>query len=149
MKPVRTWILIADGARARIVANTGPGRGIQQINNFDFRADKRPTSDLKTDRPGRTFSSAGPGSHALEPSDDAHDRQERDFQSLLAEFLHDQLENDAFDRLIIAAAPRALGVLRHVLSKGVRDKISAELPKDLTQVKTEDLVAHLADFLAA
>src|SRR5262249_34094570 len=29
MKPTRTWILIADGARARILRNDGPGKGVQ------------------------------------------------------------------------------------------------------------------------
>jgi len=148
MKPIRTWILIADGARARIVANTGPGRGVEQIDNLDFRGDSRPTRDLDDDRPGRTFSSAGPGSHALEPPDDAHDQHKRNFQRKIADFLHNALESGSYDRLVIVAAPRALGDLRPALSSAVSDKISAELPKDLTHVRNDELAPYLADVLA-
>jgi protein required for attachment to host cells len=149
MKPIRTWILIADGARARVVANSGPGRGIQSVEEFDFRIESQPTSELGTDKQGRTFSSAGPGNRALASTDDAHDRQERDFQRLVADFLHDQLQKDSYDRLIIASSPRSLGVLRGLLSKEVHDKIYAEVAKDLTQEKTEDLASHFADVLNA
>ena len=31
MKPTRTWILIADGARARILENLGPGKGVHEV----------------------------------------------------------------------------------------------------------------------
>ena len=31
MKPTTTWILIADGAHARLFANHGPGKGIEAV----------------------------------------------------------------------------------------------------------------------
>ncbi len=54
MKQIRTWILIADGARARIVLNTGPGHGIEAMDGRVFRSDNLPTRDIEADRPGQS-----------------------------------------------------------------------------------------------
>ena len=57
-------------------------------------------------------------------------------------------ELSAFDRLVIAAAPAALGDLRPALSEEVRRAILAELPKDLTKVPTARLAEHLDGVIA-
>ena len=54
----------------------------------------------------------------------------------------------AYDRLVIAAAPAALGDLRPALSEGVRQTIMAELPKDLTSIPTLRLSQHLDGVIA-
>lgn len=53
-----------------------------------------------------------------------------------------------FDRLIIAAAPTALGDIRPALSDGVKQTIIAELPKDLTNVPNPQLARHFEQLLA-
>ena len=35
----RTWILIADGARARMLLNEGPGTGLKPATDAEFEAD--------------------------------------------------------------------------------------------------------------
>ena len=54
----------------------------------------------------------------------------------------------AFERLVIAAAPAALGDLRPALSDGVRETIMAELPKDLTNIPMARLTEHFDGLLA-
>jgi hypothetical protein len=44
MKPTTTWILIADGAHARLFANHGPGKGIEALEAIN--GDHRPDSEL-------------------------------------------------------------------------------------------------------
>ncbi len=61
--------------------------------------------------------------------------RERKFVERLAEVLEQRLAG-SFDRLVIAAAPTALGDLRPALSDGVKDSIIAEMPKDLTNIPT-------------
>jgi protein required for attachment to host cells len=53
-----------------------------------------------------------------------------------------------FDRLIIAAAPTALGDIRPSLSDAVKQTIIAELPKDLTNVPKPQLERHFETLLA-
>jgi protein required for attachment to host cells len=148
VKLIRTWILITDGARARVVLNTGPGHGIEAVDGFDFRSPNLASRAIEADRPGRTFDSQGPGRHHKEPSRTAHDRQEQEFVTQLAGFIDDQLKKDSFDRLILVAAPRALGDLRAAISDSVRNTVIAEVDKDLTHIPNDRLAKFLEDVLA-
>jgi protein required for attachment to host cells len=148
MKPVRTWILIADGARARIVLNEGPGKGVVAVDGGLFEQDARATREIMSDRPGRTFDSAGAGRHAMELPTDPAREEKRHFAERLAEHLDGAVARNAFDRLIVVAAPSALGDLRAAVSDRVRGRILAELDKDLTKVPNDKLASHLGDVIA-
>ena len=70
MKPTRTWVLIADGARARILENDGPNHGLIAMEGLVFHGDHSATHDLVPDREGRSFSSHGPGRSAIDSRSD-------------------------------------------------------------------------------
>ena len=146
MKPVRTWILIADGARARILANNGPGKGVEPLEGLVFQVPHPENRDILSDRPGRSFDSASPSRHAMELPTDAKRQQERDFARMLADHL--KAHDDAFDRLILVAAPAALGDLRQALPTSITGKVTAELAKDLTNTPNDKLGDHLAELIA-
>ena len=145
MKPVRTWIVIADGARARIVKNAGPGRGVEADSNLVFRSEHRKLQEIMADRPGRGFDSVGKGRHAMTDGADAVREDERHFLQSLAERLEKEAMADAYDRLILIAPPRALGDLRPFLSKPVKNRVHDEIAKDLTQLPNDRLADHLSD----
>src|SRR5262245_49777975 len=63
MKPTRTWILIADGARARI----GPNKGLEALHARGWHGDHAATHELMSDRTGGAFSSTGPSRSASSP----------------------------------------------------------------------------------
>ena len=148
MKPTRTWILICDGARARIVLNEGPGRSVSPVEGSDFLTEHPRSQDITTDRPGRVFDRSGPGRHAMENRSDPHRDSKKSFALRLAEFLDEQLRKKAYDRLIIFAAPAMLGDLRQALTETVLAKTAHQIPKDLTQIPNNELDSHLEDVLA-
>ncbi len=53
MKPIRTYILIADGGRARILLSEGRNKPLTEVTGSDLRHDAKPDQDLSSDRPGR------------------------------------------------------------------------------------------------
>lgn len=148
MKAKVTWILVADGGTAKVFEHLGPGKGLRTVTGLKFEQEHLQAREINSDRPGRSYSSVGPGRSAIEPSSDPVAVRERRFVEAVALELDKQLTARAFDRLIVAAAPTALGDLRPALSKGLRDVIVLELPKDLTKLPTPDLEAHLAEHLA-
>lgn len=148
MKPTITWILIADGARARVLEHKGPGKGLNEVPGLEFSDEHLRTGDIVSDRPGRSFDSNGVGRSAMQPQTDPADKRETDFVIGLADMLDEKLRGGAFDQLIVAAAPRAMGDLRKALTPKLRAKITAELPKDLTQIPNSDMAKHLEDVLA-
>jgi protein required for attachment to host cells len=158
MKPLRTWALIADGARARILQNNGQGDGAQRdggqgngqmehewmpVEGLVFNGDHSATHDLMSDRQGRSFSPAGSGRSALEPQTDPHRHQKTKFANHLAQVLAEQLQAGAYYRLIIAASPVTLGDLRSAISDKVRATIVAEFAHDLTKIPNHEIGSHL------
>lgn len=146
-KKIVTWILVADGARARVLANEGPGKGLADAFNQDFIGANTLTRESVSDKPGRTQESATTARSALEPRTDWHRFEKHLFAKRMAEILEDAAMRKAFDRLILVAPPQALGDLRAELGRHAKDRITGELDKDLTHVAIHDLPGHLADFI--
>lgn len=144
MKKTVTWVLIADGAQARVLENTGPGKGLKQVEGLDWAIDPLQAQDIVTDRPG---SKGGGGSFSrggMEPRTDPVEHRETEFVKSVAATLERKQQQGAFDRLVIAAAPIALGDLRKAISPAVRKTIVAEFNKDLTNLPTAQLDQHFA-----
>ncbi len=148
MKPTRTWILIADGARARIVENLGHGKGIHAVPHSDLRVDHRPSRELGDDRPGRVVESHGTARHAVEPRSDPHQKLERLFAHQLADILADCHGKHEFDRLVVVAPPVMLGDLRQALGAEVRKAVVAEINKDLTKIPNDEVLRHIESEIA-
>jgi len=148
MKPTTTWILIADGARARIFANHGPGKGIEVVEGATFEGDHRPDHEIGSDKPGRSFESVGETRHAIQPHHDPHRELKRAFSERLAAMLEERLAAKAYDRVVLVAPPVTLGDLRAALSEHVRAAVYAELDKDLTKTPMAELPQHLGAVMA-
>ena len=148
MKAKVTWILIADGATAKVFEHLGPGKGLRAVDDLMFEQEPLKASEIMADKPGRSYSSGSAnGRSAIEYSSDPVAVRERRFVENVAGELDRKLQQHAFSRLIVAAAPTALGDLRPAFSKGVKDTILAELPKDLTHIPTLQLESHFAGLL--
>lgn len=148
MKPVRTWILIANGAHAHIVLNDGPGHGVKGLKGLEFARGRIADTDKTPDRQGRTFDSHGTGRHAKEPANHPERLDERKFIQEIVNLLDVKLGENAFDRLIIIASPTTLGDIRDMLTAALTKRLYAEIPKDLTHLSLMELPAHLEEFLA-
>lgn len=136
------WIVIADGARARILAHDGPGSGLHNTTNADFISDNRKTGDIISDRHGRSGGGIN-GRHAKEPKLDSHEHEKKLFAVAMAKRINDACHRGDFDSLILVAPPQTLGELRNALDKPALSKVTAELGKDLTKIAIHDLPKHI------
>ncbi len=147
MRSKKTWIVVADGARARFFVSEGPGTGLEPALPQALVADNRPSADIASDRPGRTFDSVGAGRHAVQPSSDPHRHSQITFASEIAKTLDQRLKNRAFDQLVIIAAPRMLGDLRAALGENIRKLVFAEIDKDLTKLPVHELAGRVGKII--
>ena len=147
MKPTKTWILIADGARARILGHDRAGHGLSEIAGMEFTGDRSATHDIVTDRQGRSFSSHGHGRSAYESHSDPHRELKVKFAHELSDVLATNLAGKFYDRLIIIASPVTLGDLRAALSDLVRAVVIGEIAQDLTKLPNDKIADHLKDVL--
>jgi protein required for attachment to host cells len=102
-----------------------------------------------SDRQGRSHSSVGPGRSAIAAHSDPHRELKKKFARQLADALASKLREKAYDRLVIVAAPSALGDLRAALPEQVRAKVTGEVAKDLTNTPDPEVAGHLTDVLRA
>lgn len=147
MHPTRTWILLADGAQARLLRNLGPGKGLEEISPGTVEFPHPPNREIDSDKPGRVQDSAGPGRHAMERHIEPHDKLKMDFAKALADSINAAAHKGRFDRLIVAAPPKVLGELRQKLNKGAQAKLLRELDKDLIGSSDKQLARQFADDL--
>lgn len=143
-----TWVLVADGARARILANTGPKTGLVPVPGTARNQHIPTTTELGSDRPGRSFATnrvgGGDGSRsAMEPRVDWHEFEKLKFAKQIASLLDTASSEGDFDHLVLVAPAATLGELRASLNDHTRAKVSGELAKDLTKHALGDLPSHL------
>lgn len=149
MGKIISWIVVADGGRAKIFVNEGPGKGLHLLPGEEYDAALPAAGrDILTDRPGRSFDSVGGGRHAMEPPSDARRAEKVAFLSTLATYLGDCALSGRFARLVLVAEPRALGALRQHLPDAAQKKVHGELAKDLTKATTEEVAGHIGTVLA-
>ena len=129
----KTWILIANRSQARLFHTENWGQEIAAVQEFSHPEGHKKGVELETDRPGRSFDSAGPGRHATGPEHDVHDQERLRFAKELAEFLELARKQRRFDRLGLAAAPQFLGALRGYFSIELKERVYIEIAKDFPQ----------------
>lgn len=149
MKKTVTWVLIADGAQARVLENTGPGSGFKQVEGLDWSQEPLQAQEIVSDRPGSKGGGGSQGRGGMEPRTDPVEHRETEFVKSVAAELDRKQQSGAYHRLVIAAAPIALGDLRKAISPAVKKLVIAELNKDLTNLPTAQLDKHLDGILAA
>lgn len=140
MKPIRTWILIADQGTAKILQNNGPGKGLTVVPGVEMTAPKinRPQNPK-----GRTFSSVGARRHTHEP----RHQEDAVFVKEIVEMLEVARMDDRFDRLILCAPPEMLGILRANIGAALVVMIHGEMAKDLIKIPMQELPSHLDDLV--
>jgi len=143
MKPKRTWILIADGGRARVLEATGIGHGLHEVDASEADNPVPPTHELGRAPPGRVYESVGHQRHAVAPRKDLHQAVETSFAGQIAARLDSALKRDAYDRLVLVAPAHMLGDLRKAITPEMREVVLAEVAKDLTKVPNDEVASHL------
>ena len=105
------WVVVCDGAKALVLENAGNRKTPNLKTREVYEHDDPKTHEIGTDKPGRSFSSAGHGRSAMEQAD-WHDQSEQRFLAKLAARLDKAVLGGETPSLIVVAPPRAIGVLR-------------------------------------
>jgi protein required for attachment to host cells len=149
-KLIPTWVVVADGARARYFAlRDGDGAYNLEVLSSETNSHLEPHSrDAKSDRPGRTAESMGGGvRHAIEPRHDYHKMEKHDFAREVMQHLEKSFDAHEFERLVLAAPHRSLGELRTLLPHKMTSCIWHEIGRDFTKLGVEELWLRLAPHL--
>lgn len=145
-----TWIVIANAGRARLFADPGQGKALQEVGDMVNTAARLRTSDTETDRLGPT--SAGQSIHntggalpnkQYEPAQTPDERAAESFAKDVAAHLLQAQQDGQFDKLDIVAAPKFLGLLRACLDPQLKARVNLELDKDYTHLASHQVREHI------
>lgn len=138
-----TWVLVADSARARLFSKPKGEPGLTEIRSFVNPDARSPASADATSAPPTVHERMGPARHSIEPHTSVEQKRRDEFARLIAQALGQGRVEGAFANLVLVAAPRMLGTLRESLDSNVRDCVSAEIAKDYTSLRAEEILGHL------
>lgn len=150
-KRPKTWIVVADGARGRFLKPDREAKKLVPAGPADLVSPQslQRSRDLKSDKPGRNFRSAGSAvRHALEPPHDYHKLEKHRFTATLAKTLDDACKNGDYVELVVVAPRRSLGELRELMTKRVQACVHTEVAKDLTKETEARLWRRLKPLLS-
>ncbi|MCB1336720.1 MAG: host attachment protein [Maritimibacter sp.] len=143
MKPIKTLVLLANDATARLFRNTGPGKGLSEIE--DFSASLIAGANVRyADRPGRNAAAPGMAHHATVDLAEAVEEQSRAaFVRVVVEETAKRFAGGEYVRLVIAAAPATLGALRAHLPEALKAALVLDIAKDFVRLPPDEVVKRL------
>jgi len=146
----KTWILVGHEAGARVFENRGPGKGLEFVETIEHPEGRLRDRDIDTDRPGRSFrkDSGDPRRAAMSRGEGPHDRAIADFARALADKLQRGRVENQYERLVLVAPPRFLGLLRASLDGPTAQLVVGSIDKDLAARKESELIKHLGEVIA-
>lgn len=147
MKPTKTLILLASEAKMRLCENSGVGKGVSEFATRSIK-DYSDIAPDYSDMPGRGQAAPGTAQHKFERRTSEREQKRDDFADHVIAETAQAFAKGGYDRLILAAPPKMLGVLRAGLPAPLTAALVADLDKDLTKLPLADLPKHLEDVLA-
>ncbi|CAG4885498.1 host attachment protein [Paraburkholderia gardini] len=129
-----SWVVVADGNRARIFETSGLKLDLREIEGFaDPQARTRDPS-LRNGEPGQN---AKPAQNS--PDDTARDQ----FARMLVDYLDQGRLQQRFQRLRLAIEPRFLGLVRRHMTDETRKLVFDEISGDISKLAAKDIQRHL------
>ncbi len=141
-----TWVVLVDGEKALICENIGTTRAPRLRLHAKMAQELEPNRELVSDRPGRMPDPGRNQRSAMEETD-VHRLAKERFATEVAARVNRLAAKTDLGRMVIAAPPQLLAVLRSELNGELRGRVMAELPKTLTQHSLSQLGAKVADLV--
>lgn len=130
-----TWILAADGTRARIFESLD-GKEVHELDDLMNAHGRDQSQDINTDRDGRWHGGDQAGNrqsgHDYEPDVTPVKHEQIKFAKRIGEFLDKASLEKKFDELCVIAPPEFMGDLRANMGQHAKQAIREELVKDIS-----------------
>lgn len=142
-----TWIVVADEAKARVLSLSKLTEPLVEFKTSTSSEAKMLDRELVSDKSGTSHGGSGQGRHSVGERHENKEQYEIRFAKEIGDYLEENRQTNTYSKLIIIAAPRFLGVLRKVFTKGVLELITLEVDKDLTMMDTQVIKEYLPPYL--
>ncbi|MGE3249664.1 MAG: host attachment protein [Hyphomonadaceae bacterium] len=135
-----TWVAAFDGAACRVFHYRAGARELLELTEEARNGPHKPHFGAPADT---VYSSASTHRGAPEPRTDAERNLEDAFVAQITAHLETRAATRAFQRLIVAAGPRALGAFRERASSKLKARVTREIVGDYVSADTKTLLSAL------
>ncbi len=142
----KTWILVADAARARLFTVERPRGPLTELDDFVNPVERLREREIEADDRGRGAAPDG-GRHAFGDDKDPKAEYARRFAHELAERLKEGRSQGEFKRLYLVADPRFLGELRGQLDDQTERLVVSTLDKEISRLDAGQIRRYLPERL--
>lgn len=138
-----TWILTANRSGASLFESGGRGTPIHRVQDIPHPQGRLQNREIDADRPGRAFDSLGKGRHGMSTAHEPTEQLAMEFARELANLLNKGRTTHAYDKLVLVAEPRFLGMLRAALDAHTAALVVQSVNKELPEVSEKELASYL------
>ncbi len=138
-------VALLDGQRLVLARNTTGNGAINLAIVESVSSDGKPTRALGRGRPGRTLDGAGDRRTGY-AQPDLHETHEIQFIEESINTIDTHRRAGGYSRVVLAAAPKALGILRNRFSHHPSPFSFIEVPKNYTKTPISEVSRLLADY---
>ncbi len=142
----KVWVVVADAAFAKFYKAENV-KTLNEFNTLTHKESRLPNHDLCSDRPGRATELRGGAPHMMQREFSPKLKEKDHFATEIAKVLEQGLIDGEYERLYLIANVQFATLLRHHLSPNVEKMITAEIHKDLTEKKAEEIRDYLPPVL--
>jgi protein required for attachment to host cells len=145
----KTWILIANAHRARVLEQHGSHKLLTELDGFVYpKARATPKGDISGDASKGHGRTAHHGTQ-FEPHTEPQDKERLEFARELACYLNEAANSQTFSELNLIATSPMLGTLRPLLNHAASAMLKRAVPTDLTIYQDRDLKERVELALAS
>ena len=137
------WIVVADSVRCRLFEQEFVESGYSEKQDWVHPESRQREGDVTADRPGSNGGAVGQGRHPMPQKTDQKEHEQEVFAREICEHLDKGRKNGEFNHLVLAAPPGFLGKLRSMMSTELSKMVVAEVNKDLTKYKPDELKEYI------
>ena len=141
--PHNAFVLVGDGRKALFLRNEGDAKYPNLKTERVFEDVNPPTQEQGSERPGRLSKAFGSNRRCAVESVDWHGIEEQRFAKNVAAVMEEIVRVRKVAALVVVAPPRTLADLRGAFHADIRERIIAEINKDLTKYPIGEIEKHL------
>lgn len=136
----KSWVVVANSAQARLFKLDN--LALSEMDSLVHAESRMHGIDLTTDKSGNNHEGIGSGHAALEKQFSPKKHEAIIFAKQLAAHLDHARSSGEIDKLFLAASPSFLGLLRQEMNVLTANLVVAEVDKDITHLKTNEIIKH-------
>jgi protein required for attachment to host cells len=137
-EPITVRVVVADERDATFFDLARPQAPLEARGSLHNDA-ARPDRELETDRPGRRFGGTHGNRHAVDGERSTERHEMELFAKQVCQEIDGARTRHEFDRLVLIAGPRMLGLLREALPAPCQAVVAAEVAKDFSLEQVDSI----------